>query len=94
MANIYFNKKNKAPREEAKRSLMKHIAMHWEGRFTVDFWSDDGGNLIRAILEMENPDQNLDEQTRNKILLPIWEGWRMVVLKVPVGHVDVFWADK
>jgi hypothetical protein len=93
MANLYFNKKNKASQEDAKRSLMQYIAKVWEGRFTVDFWSDDGGNLIRAVLELDDPGQPLEGEFRLKFP-PVWEGWRMVVLKVPTGHVDVFWGGK
>mgnify|MGYP001187654052 CR=1 FL=1 len=88
MANLFFSDE-KAPAEEAKRKLMEHIADNWTGPFTVDFWSDDGGQMIRAVLEMEDPNQMLDRAIRSKFDA-MWMGWRLIVLKVPLGHIAVF----
>ena len=88
MASLYFRGK-KAPKEEAKRKLMEHIADNWIGGFTVDFWTDGGGPLIRAVLEMENPDERIGDELRSKFDA-VWMGWRLVVLKVPIGHIEVF----
>jgi len=90
MANIFWTDK-KAPQDEAKSSLMKYIAGIWPDAFTVDFHSDDGGHMIRAILEVENPDHVMPGELRSMFDAK-WMGWRMVVLKVPVGHVKVFYS--
>ena len=49
----------KAPKSDAKKSLMEYIADNWTGGFTVDFWSDDGGEMIRAVLEVNDPEDLL-----------------------------------
>ena len=91
MANIFWNTK-KASREEARKSLMEHIAEVWDDRFTVNFASDDGGHVIQAVLEFENPDDNMDPEIRAKFDAK-WMGWRMVVLKVPPGHIELFYEN-
>ena len=88
MANIFFGGK-KASKSEAKKSLMEYIADNWTGGFTVEFASDDGGEHIMAILEMDDPSKIMDEDLRSKFDA-IWYGWRLLVLKVPIGHVRVF----
>jgi len=88
MASLYF-KGEKAPKEEAKKKLMEHVADNWTGAFTVDFWTDGGGAMIRVVLEMQNPDDRLDPEFRSKFEA-MWMGWRLVVLKVPIGHIRVF----
>ena len=90
MANLFWTDK-KAPREEAKSSLMKYIADIWPDAFTVDFWSDDGGHMIRAILEFDDPEEIMPMELRSMFDAK-WMGWRMVVLKVPTGHVKVFYS--
>jgi hypothetical protein len=92
MADI-FSGKSKAEKPEARKSLMNHIAENWMGTFGVDFHSDDGGNLIRAILEVEEPSENLEKYVREKFPAK-WQGWRLVILKVPIGHIDVFHSDQ
>jgi hypothetical protein len=79
MANIFWNDK-KAPKQEAKKTLMEHIADNWTG---------DGGEMIRAVLEVNDPADMLGQEFRSKFDAK-WMGWRMVVLKVPIGHVRVF----
>ena len=88
MASLYF-RGEKAPKEEAKRKLMEHIADNWTGGFAVDFWTDGGGPMIRAVLEMEKPDERIGDVLRSKFDA-VWMGWRLVVLKVPIGHIEVF----
>ena len=92
MANLFFSGE-KISKEDARKALMEHIADNWAGRFTVDFWSDDGGHMIRAVLEFENTEELMSADLRSKVL-PKFMGWRMVVLKVPTGHIDVFFNDK
>ena len=83
----------KAKKPEARKTLMNHIAENWMGTFGVDFHSDDGGNLIRAILEVEDPNESLEKYVREKFPGK-WQGWRLVILKVPIGHIEVFHSDQ
>jgi len=45
MASLYFGGE-KAEKSDAKKNLMQHAASVFDGRFTVCFDSDDGGNHI------------------------------------------------
>ena len=92
MANLFF-KEEKATREEARKALMEHIADNWADRFTVNFHSDDGGAHIQAVLEFEDTNELMPDKLRSKFPAK-WMGWRLVVLKVPGGHIDVFFSDK
>jgi len=92
MANLFFGGE-KVSKEEARKALMEHIADNWTGPFTVDFWSDDGGHMIRAILEFDDTTKLMSDELRNKFPAKFM-GWRLVVLKVPTGHVEVFFKDK
>jgi len=92
MANLFWNDK-KASQEDARRALMEHIADNWTERFTVTFHSDDGGQMIQAVLEFEDTNELMSTELRNKFPAK-WMGWRMVVLKVPRCHIDVFFNDK
>ncbi len=91
MANIFWNDK-KAPQDEARKSLMEYVAEIWTDRFTVNFHSDDGGQMIQAVLEFDDTDENMDTELRSKFPAK-WMGWRMVVLKVPRGHINVFYNN-
>ena len=88
MASLYFNDE-KAPKQEAKKALMEHIADNWTGAFTVAFRSDDGGEHIMVIVEVDDPNKLLGQDFRSKFDA-IWMGWRLMVLKVPIGHIRVF----
>tara|TARA_R110000824_G_scaffold45206_2_gene130863 strand:+ start:70 stop:351 length:282 start_codon:yes stop_codon:yes gene_type:complete len=92
MANLFFSGE-KASKEEASKGLMELIADNWIGRFTVDFWSDGGGQMIRAVLEFDDPGEIMSDELRSKFPAKFM-GWRLVVLKVPRGHIDVFFDDK
>ena len=92
MANLFWNDK-KAPQEEARKALMQYVADIWHDRFTVTFHSDDGGQMIQAVLEFDNTDEIMETELRSKFPAK-WMGWRMVVLKVPRGHIDVFFNGK
>ena len=65
MANIFWNDK-KAPQDEARKSLMEYVAEIWTDRFTVNFHSDDGGQMIQAVLEFDDTDENMDTELRSK----------------------------
>ena len=88
MANIAFAGK-KASEYDVKRELMTLLADNWTGAFTVDFHSDDGGGIVRAVVECDDPDERLEQAFTDKLPLKFM-GWRLVILKVPVGHVKVF----
>jgi hypothetical protein len=92
MANLFFSGE-KASKEEARAGLMELIADNWTDRFTVDFSSDGGGNMICAVLEFDDTDQKMSDELRNKFP-PKFMGWRLVVLKVPRDHIEVFFKDK
>jgi len=92
MANLFWNDK-KAPKQEAKKTLMEFIADNWTGGFTAAFHSDDGGEHIMAVLEMDDPNETMDPALRSKFGAK-WMGWRLMVLKVPIGHVRVFYNNK
>jgi hypothetical protein len=49
--------------------------------------------MIQAVLEFDDTDEIMDTELRNKFPAKFM-GWRMVVLKVPRGHIDVFYKDK
>ncbi len=92
MANLFWNDK-KATQEEARQALMEYVAEIWLDRFTVNFHSDDGGQMIQAVLEFDNTDEIMDTELRSKFPAKFM-GWRMVVLKVPSGHIEVFFKAK
>ena len=92
MANLFFGGE-KASQEDARKALMEHIADNWTGRFTANFRSDDGGLHIQAVLEFEDTEELMSDELRNKFPAKFM-GWRLVVLKVPTGHIDVFFRDK
>jgi hypothetical protein len=92
MANLFWNDK-KASQDEARKALMEYIADNWTDRFTVNFHSDDGGHMIQAVLEFDDTNEIMSDALRSKFPAK-WMGWRMVVLKVPRGHIDVFFSDK
>lgn len=87
MANIFFSGQ-KASKEDAEKSLMQHAAGIFDGRFHVRFESDDGGNHIVLILEVEEPSVPLPDFLRQSLHEPKWEGWRMMIKKVPPGYID------
>ena len=92
MANLFWNDE-KASQEDARKGLMEYIADNWTDRFTVNFHSDDGGQMIQAVLEFDDTNDIMSDALRSKFPAK-WMGWRMVVLKVPRGHIDVFYSDK
>ena len=92
MANLFWNDK-KAPRDEARKALMEYVAEIWLDRFTVNFHSYDCGHMIQAVLEFDDTDEIMDTELRSNFPAK-WMGWRMVVLKVPRGHIGVFYSDK
>ena len=78
----------KATKEEAEKALRKHVAGIWDGRFDVKFASDDGGNHIVLWLEVDDPNQQLDQPLISELWEPKWLGWRFLLMKCPHGYID------
>ena len=87
MANIHFSGE-KAEKKEAKKQLMSHVADVFDGRYAVEFESDDGGNHITLFLEVQEPSETLDRALSEALWFPKWMGWRYLVIKVPIGYID------
>jgi len=91
MANIAFAGE-KASEDEVERELRSILAAKWPGAFSVNFWSDDGGRMVQAIVECADVDEMLDQEFTDSMPLKFM-GWRLVILKVPIGHVRVFYSS-
>jgi hypothetical protein len=88
MASVFWEGE-KAEKDEARKALMEFIADNWTERFTANFRSDDGGVHIQAVFEVDDPDEKLPGDIREKFGAK-WMGWRLILLKVPHGYVDAF----
>jgi len=49
--------------------------------------------MIRAVLEFEDTSEIMSDELRSRFPAKFM-GWRLVVLKVPTGHIEVFYKDK
>lgn len=78
----------KSDKDEAIKKLMRHAAGVFDGRFTVRFESDDGGTHITLIVEVEDPNENLDPFLVDTLGHTKWMGWRYIIKKVPPGYID------
>lgn len=78
----------RASKKDAKKTLMVHAAGVFEGRYTVKFESDDGGNVITLYLEVEEPSQPLDPFLSEALWASMWMGWRYIITKCPIGYID------
>jgi len=90
MANIFFAGK-KQDKQGAINSLTLKVSDYFSGRFEVIAVSDDGGNLLEIQVEVDEPSKTLEGQYDDFPLdevVPKWNGWRVVVLKVPIGYID------
>jgi hypothetical protein len=77
-----FNMGEKASKEEAIDSLTELIGSIYNGVYHVRNTSDDGGQIIELVVEVE---------PHLKDLLYVgskWKGWRTLILKVPPGYID------
>ena len=83
-----FDREEKASNEEAKKKLMTHAAGVFDGRFTVRFEADDGGTHIVLIVEVEDPNENLDPFLVDALGNTKWMGWRYIIKKAPPGYID------
>jgi len=90
MANIFFAGK-KQGKQDAINSLTLKISDYFGGRFEVRGVSDDGGNLLEIQVEVDDPSNAVTSQYSDfpfDEVVPKWNGWRIVVLKVPPGYID------
>ena len=90
MANLFF-KGEKAAKEEAINSLILKISEYYAGRYEVRLASDDGGNHLEVQIEVRDVSRPLGEEAPHfpmDEIIPIWKGWRVVVLKVPSDYID------
>ena len=90
MANIFFSG-NKQSKQDAINSLTLKISEYFGGRSEVRAVSDDGGQLLEIQIEVSEPSANLSEQLPDfpvDEVVPIWNGWRVVLLKVPPTYID------
>ena len=90
MANIYFSG-DKQGKQEAINSLTLKISEYFGGRSEVRTVSDDGGQLLEIQIEVSEPSANLSEQLPDfpiDEVVPQWNGWRVVLLKVPPTYID------
>jgi hypothetical protein len=88
-----FSSDEKAPKQEAINSLILKVSEYFDGRFEAFFTHDDGGSVLELMVEVPEPSKSLFEQIANfppmHEIVPKWQGWRTVVMKVPVDYVDL-----
>jgi hypothetical protein len=90
MANIHF-RGEKASKQAAINSLTLKVSEYYGGRYEVRHASDDGGHHLEVQVEVRDTSRQLVEESPHFPLdeiVPLWEGWRVVVLKVPEGYID------
>ena len=90
MANIFFAG-DKQPKQDAINSLTLKISDYFGGRYEVISFSDDGGAGLEVQVEVEDPSTSIISQYNDFPLdeiSPKWNGWRVVVSKVPPGYID------
>ena len=87
MANIYWNKGDKAPKDEVLKCLMEELVNCTDNRFHAKFASDGAGAHVCAYVEtIHTEDTNKfvwKKQLPNKFM-----GWRLIRIFVPVGYID------
>lgn len=91
MANIFFNGE-KEKKEDAIASVTEHIKDYCDATIGAKVVSDDGGKILQIAVEVLEPSLPLLEQRPNFPLddiIPKWNGWRAVVLKVPIGYISL-----
>jgi len=90
MANIFFAG-DKQSKQEAINSLTLKISDYFGGRYEVMPFSDDGGALLEVHVEVDDPSNSIASQYGDfpiDEIMPKWNGWRVVILKVPPGYID------
>ena len=90
MANIFFSG-DKQEKQDAINSLTLKISEYFGGRYEVRGVSDDGGQLLEIQVEVSAPSTDLLDQLPDfpvDEVVPKWNGWRVVLLKVPPTYID------
>jgi hypothetical protein len=84
-----FNMGEKASKEEAIDSLTELIGSIYNGVYHVRNTSDDGGQIIELVVEVEDPSKQLEPHLKDLLYVGSkWKGWRTLILKVPPGYID------
>lgn len=81
----------KLEKQMAINSLTIKVSEYFSGRYEVKGVSDDGGQLLEIQVEASEPSEKLLEQHPDfpiDEVVPVWGGWRVVILKVPIGYID------
>jgi len=87
MANIYWNKGDKTPKEEAVKALMAELVNCTDNRFFAKADSDGAGAHICAYVETIHTD-NTNNFVWKKQLPDKFMGWRLIRIFVPIGYID------
>ena len=86
MANLYFAGE-KAPKDKARKELIKHVRTVCDLEHMVCFASDDGGAHIVIYVEVSEPRDPLSHFLRESLSMNKWMGWRQIVIKCPIGSI-------
>lgn len=89
MSSLFFAG-DKATSEEVRKTLSSHVVDHFDGAFSVQFETDDGGSHVCLYIEVDQPSKPLTPQMRSDLHRSKWLGWRYMLIKVPVGYVKAF----
>ena len=90
MANIFFTGE-KSTKEAAIESATKFVNDYCDCVVDTRVVSDDGGHILQVMVEVCDPSKSILEQKPDFPLfeiIPKWQGWRAVVIKVPIGYID------
>ena len=79
----------KETKEKASDALRHHVKDVCDLIYLVKFESDDGGHHLALYVEVPNPTELLEPYLREALVTSIWMGWRLIVLKVPPGYIEV-----
>jgi hypothetical protein len=86
-----FFKGEKESKQSAINELLLMISNYYDGRYEVVGCSDDGGSMLEVQVEVPEVSNRLEEQAPTFPFFDIWPkwmGWRVVIVKVPLGYID------
>ena len=89
MANIFFNG-DRASKKDAIDSVTKFVEDYCSCIFDAKVVSDDGGQILQVMVEVDEPSTPIIKQLPDFPLdeiIPKWQGWRAVVIKVPPTYI-------
>ena len=87
---MYFSG-NKQEKQDAINSLTLKVSEYFGGRYEVQVVSDGGGQLLEIQIEVSKPFADRSDQLPDfpvDEVVPKWNGWRVVLLKVPHSYID------